>query len=374
MKVLHVITTLNDGGAEGVLYRLCHYDTSTSHVVVCLMDEGKFGPLLRKDGVELFCLNMSASKVSFSTLWSLFKFIRLIKPDVVQTWMYHADFIGGLIARFAGIKSVFWNIRQSNFDEEKSNKTTILLAKLCALLSGIVPRGIICCAHQAARVHSDLGYKASQMTVVSNGYDLNFFSVNDLLAYEFRSELMIDPETLLLGMVGRFHPQKDHFGLLRALSIVKSSIQDFKFVLVGLGLNRINKQLNNEINYLGLEQNILLLEQRVDIPLVMNGIDINVLSSAFGEGFPKVIAEAMACGTPCVATDVGDSAFIVGNTGWIIPPNNPLAMANAILRAAEEKLTNKHNWSARKKACRNRIKDHFGIETFIRNYHKVWGK
>ncbi len=374
MKVLHVITSLNDGGAEGVLYRLCHYDTSTSHIVVCLMDEGKYGPLLRKDGIELFCLNMSAGKVSFSALWSLYKYIRLIKPDVVQTWMYHADFIGGIISRFAGIKSVFWNIRQSGFDKDKSKKSTIILAKLCAHLSGILPKGIICCAHKAARLHSDLGYKSSQMTVISNGYDLNFFSVNDLLACEFRSELMIDPKTLLLGMVGRFHPQKDHFGLLRALSIVKSSIQDFKFVLVGLDLNRNNRRLNNEINYFGLEQNILLLEQRVDIPLVMNGIDINVLSSAFGEGFPNVIAEAMACGTPCVATDVGDSAFIVGNTGWIIPPSNPQALANAILRAVEEKQTKKQTWSARKVACRNRIKEHFGIETFIRNYHKVWVK
>ncbi len=374
MKVLHVITCLYDGGAEGVLYRLCHYDTSTSHVVISLMDEGKYGPLLRKEGIKLFCLNMSAGKISFSALWLLFKYIRLIKPDVVQTWMYHADFIGGVIARLAGIKSVFWNIRQSQFDVEKSKKSTILLAKLCARLSGIVPKHIICCAHEAARVHYDLGYKSSQITVVSNGYDLDFFRINDLFACKFRSEIMVDPGTLLLGMVGRFHPQKDHFGLLRALSIIKSSIQDFKFVLVGPDMNISNMRLNNEINYLGLEQNILLLEQRVDIPVVMNGIDINILSSAFGEGFPNVIAEAMACGTPCVATDVGDTAFIVGNTGWIIPPGNPQALANAILKAVEEKLTKKQTWSARKMACRNRIKEHFGIETFLTNYHQVWGK
>lgn len=374
MKILHVITSLGDGGAEGVLYRLCHYDTSACHIVVCLMDEGKYGALLRKDGIELLCLNMLPGKIDLSAMWTLFKYFRLSKPDVVQTWMYHADFVGGVLARLAGITSVFWNIRQSGFDVDKSKKSTLLLAKFCARLSGVVPRGIISCSHNGARNHSDLGYKSSAMTVISNGYDLDFFSVNDLLACEFRNELKITPETLLLGMVARFHPQKDHLGLISALSIVKSRIQNFKFVLIGADLTSMNRQLIEKIKFLELESNILLLGQRTDIHVVMNGIDINVLSSAFGEGFPNVLAEAMACATPCIATDVGDSALIIGSTGWIVPPSNPQALANAILKAAEEKLNKIKEWSDRKVACRNRITKHFGIKSLITNYHQVWGK
>jgi glycosyltransferase involved in cell wall biosynthesis len=374
MVVLHIITGLNDGGAEGVLYRLCHFDVSTRHVVVSLMGQGKYGSLLKKDGVEVICLDMEAGKISLSALWLLFRQLRTIKPDVVQTWMYHADLLGGVISRLAGIKSVFWNIRQSAFDASESKNTTILVAKVCALLSGFIPKGIICCGHDVARFHSEFGYKTSRITVVSNGYDLNSFCVNDLKRCEFRQELMVDPEKILLGMVGRFHPQKDYFGLLKALSIVKSSISDFKIALVGFDLINSNKSLKNEVKNLGLEENIFLLGQRTDIPVVMNGIDIKVLSSAFGEGFPNVIAEAMACGTPCVATDVGDTAVIVAGTGWVVPAKDPQLLAKGILDAVQEMLTNNEAWSARKVACSYRIKNHFGMESFIRSYHLVWGQ
>ncbi|EKO3566828.1 glycosyltransferase family 4 protein [Vibrio metschnikovii] len=371
-KILHIITGLSDGGAEAVLYRLSNHDKKNQHIVVSLMDQGKYGPLLEEIGVQVYCLDMPAGKVRFAALIKLYKLIRQLKPDVVQTWMYHADLIGGVMARVAGMKNVFWNIRHTTLEPGKSKKSTILIAKLCAYLSAFIPKGIVCCAQEAVRVHSELGYKASKMIVIGNGYDLEFFNPNYDLMVKFRNELNVESGTVLLGMVGRFDPQKDHFGLLAALSAVKSSISDFKFSLIGRDLNSTNTALNNEIKKLDLQSNLLLLDQRNDIASVMNGLDIHVLSSAFGEAFPNVLAEAMACGTPCITTDVGDAAVIVGDTGWVVPPKDPQVLAKAMSEAMEEKQSNPQAWQTRKQACRERIVNNFSINKMVEGYHQVW--
>ncbi|WFE68797.1 glycosyltransferase [Thiomicrospira sp. R3] len=371
MKILHIITGLNNGGAEGVLYRLCKFDSAHQHIVVSLMDEGKYGPLLQALGVEVHCLNMPAGRVKLAGLLTLFKLLRRLKPDVVQTWMYHADLIGGVIARLAGVRNVFWNIRHTTLEPGKSKKSTIIIAKVCARLSGFVPKGIVCCAQESVKVHAELGYKRSKMTVIGNGYDLALFNPDDALKTEFRNELKVKPDDLLLGMVGRFDPQKDHMGLLEALSRVKKLNSSFKFALIGRDLNTHNRALSDAISQLDLVSNILLLNQRADIHAVMNGFDLFILSSR-SEAFPNVLAEAMACGTPCVTTDVGDAAVIVGQTGWVVPPKDPQALANAILQAIDEKQTNHQAWLLRKQSCRERIVNNFSIEKMVFAYHRVW--
>ncbi|WP_240474057.1 glycosyltransferase [Salinivibrio socompensis] len=172
-KILHVITGLNDGGAESVLYRLCKYDKSNQYIVVSLMDEGKYGPLLEEIGVQVYCLNLSTRPLS--ALIKLYNLIRQYNPEVVQTWMYHADLIGGVVARLAGYKNVFWNIRHTELKPNESKSSTILIAKFCAKISSLVPKGIVCCANKARNVHIDLGYSGEKMIVIGNGYDLSVF-------------------------------------------------------------------------------------------------------------------------------------------------------------------------------------------------------
>lgn len=371
-SVLHVITGLGDGGAEAVLYRLCKFDKENQHVVISLLGHGKYSPLLEELGVQVYHLNTPAGTIRTAALVKIYKLIRQLKPDVVQTWMYHADLIGGVIARLAGVRKVFWNIRHTTLESGKSKRSTILIAKLCANLSRFVPEGIVCCAQKAVTVHSELRYEASKMTVIGNGYDLEVFNPNIDLMVRFRNELNVESGTVVLGMVGRFDPQKDHFALLSALSIVKSRISGFKFALIGRDLNITNTALNNEIEKLNLGSNIILLDQRTDIASVMNGLDFHILSSAFGEAFPNVLAEAMACKTPCVTTDVGDAAVIVGDTGWVVPPRDSQALARAILEAMEEKQNNPQAWQARKQACRERIVNNFSIDKMVKSYHQVW--
>ncbi|EKO3643306.1 glycosyltransferase [Vibrio metschnikovii] len=360
-KILHIITGLSDGGAEAVLYRLCQFDKKNQHIVISLMDQGKYGPLLEQVGVQVYSLNIS--KIPFSALIKLYKLIRQYKPDVVQTWMYHADLIGGVIARLARQKQVYWNIRHTDLKPNESKNTTILIANVCAKISSFIPRYIICCAHEAAYVHSQLGYNKNKMKVIGNGYDLSFF-------YPENKKCLNG--TIRLGMVGRYNPQKDHMGLLKSISLIKEFHSNINVILIGKNIDSDNNELNDKITSLGLENNVSLLGQRTDISTIMNNLDIHVLSSSFGEGFPNVLAEAMACGTPCVTTDVGDAAVIVGDTGWVVAPKNPPALAKAMLEAIEEKQNNPQAWQARKKACRERIVNNFSIEKMVEGYHKVW--
>ena len=370
-KVLHIITGLGDGGAEGVLTRLCLHSKQIQHVVISLMDAGKYGPILTGADITVHCLEMNPGKPS---LFKFFKLIRLIKieqPDVVQTWMYHSDLMGGIAARLAGVKRVFWGIRHSTLEKGKSTPLTLWIARLCAVLSKWVPEKIICCANKALTVHEEMGYDATKLLMIPNGYDLLRFKQDSVGGLRLRSELGFSAEEFAIGMVGRFDPQKDHFNLLQALALVAQKV-DIKCLLVGKGLSPDNDALMCQISALGLQNNVVLAGQRTDIPSVMNALDLHVLSSAFGEGFPNVLAEAMACGTPCVSTNVGDAVEILGDASLCCPVQNPGALADLIIEMAEEWQQNPTAWQARKMASVQRIAARFSIEGMVDAYEACW--
>lgn len=371
MTVFHIITGLNDGGAEAVLFRLCLHDKKNHHIVISMMDEGKYGLLLKKAGNDVHCLYMQQGRVSFSGLRKLFALLRTHKPDVVQTWMYHADLIGGVVAKFAGIQNICWGVRHSNLEPGKVKNVTSLIARICGVLSLFIPRKIVCCAHQAAAAHARFGYVKNKMTIIGNGYDLDHFIPNTADRDQLRAEWGGTESMPVLGMVGRFDPQKDHKNLIDALALLKQSGSDFRCILVGKGMSVDNHELSRWINDHNLNDRLLLLGQRNDIPSVMNALDIHVLSS-LGEAFPNVVAEAMACETPCVTTDVGDAALIVGDTGWVVSPINSQALAQAISTAIEERQNNPKEWLLRKQAARRRIVENFSLETMVEKYHQVW--
>ncbi|MHB0852823.1 glycosyltransferase [Stutzerimonas nitrititolerans] len=372
VEVVHIIAGLSDGGAEGVLSRICLYDRSVKHSVVSLMGEGKYGAQLRANGITVDCLNMPSGRITFSGVCKLLCLLRRQRSKiVVQTWMYHADLIGGVLARLAGVRHVYWNVRHTNLDVNFSKKSTIFVARLCAWLSHLVPRQIICCAEEAAKVHRELGYASEKLLVIANGYDLSKFTVNDSARTRLRTELGLS-SCWLLGMVGRFDPQKDHKNFLLALADLKRRGLSFCAILIGRGMNDSNGQLISWIKELGLEGEVRLLGQRTDIPEIMNALDVHVLSSAFGEAFPNVVAEAMACGTPVIATDVGDAGLIIGDTGWVVLPEDSSALADAIGAAATEWREAKDAWNRRKNACRTRINENFSLKKMITSYHQVW--
>ncbi len=369
MKTVHIISGLNDGGAEAVLYRLCSSDQAVKHHVISLMGEGKYGPLLCAAGVEVSCLNMPRGRVTAGGLWRLWRLLRQIRPQAVQTWMYHADLVGGAIARLSGIKRVSWGIHHSVMNKKQSRRSTIWVARLCAYVSSRIPSTIICCAQKALEVHRDLGYAADRLRVIPNGYDLVRFRADEDACAQLRAEWGMG-NRWLIGMVGRFDPPKDHVNLLNALVVIKNHGVDFCCVLAGRDLDRNNAQLMAWLAERNLASEVRLLGQRTDIPDVMNALDVHVLSSS-SEAFPNVVAEAMACGTPAVVTDVGDAAVIVGETGWVVPPKDPGALADALLQA-HAAMQDEAAWRVRCAAARQRVADCFSLERMVESYHLAW--
>ena len=370
--IVHIITGLGDGGAQSVLFRLCAEDKVHQHVVVSLSDSGKYGPLLEDYGIETFTLDMPKRSFLLCSALQLYRILRTLNPDVIQTWMYHADFFGGLVARWAGFSSIVWGIRHSTLEQGKSSGLTILIAKLSAIASGWLPAKIAVCAQRAMEVHDELGYCKAKMQVIPNGFDLERFKPQKSLDLAAIGVSPIVVDNPVIATIGRYDPQKDHATLLKALAILRARHLHVTCLLVGTGLDSNNHELTELIVKNDLMDSVVLLGARNDIPAVLNAADVHVLSSAFGEGFPNVVAEAMSCGTPCVVTDVGDAANIVGETGWVVPSSNPLALANALQLALEDLGGSEMEWQQRCKDARARIRDNFSIQNMISSYHSIW--
>lgn len=370
MKVLHIITGLGDGGAEHVLFKICKYDKINKHFVISLKGPGKYYPLLYKIGVKVYCLDLK--------FFSIFKFIFLIrlirslKPDIVQTWLVHADFVGGIAARLAGITNILWNIRYSNIEIGKAKLTTVFIIKILSVLSYIIPKTIITVSKKAKKIYEIGGYKKNIIKFIPNGYDLSILKVSKLKKRKFQKKIKLKKKIPIIGNVARFDPQKDHLNLLNALYLINKRNIDFFCILVGFNVHKKNLDLVSNIKQLRLSNHVKLIGQYENISEVMNGLDLHILSSSYGEGFPNVIAESMACGTPCIVTDVGDSALVVGKTGWVVPPKDSAKLAIAIERALCEKNTSK--WNKRCNKARQRIKIKFSIMKMIESYNNLWIK
>ena len=260
----------------------------------------------------------------------LAKWLREDRPDVIQTWMYHADLIGGLAAKLAGGIPLAWGIRQSNLSDQGSRRLTIHTMRMCAQVSRWLPARIVCCSEASQRVHAALGYATEKMIVIPNGFDLRAYKPDSAARESVRAELQIPADAPVIGLVGRFDPQKDHHTFVCAAALLHRSRPDVHFLLCGDDVTWENAELRGWIEEAGIRKQCRLLGRRNDLSRLTAALDIAASSSSFGEGFPNVIGEAMACGVPCVVTDVGDSALIVGQTGRVVPPQNPKELANAL--------------------------------------------
>jgi len=368
MKIIHIVTGLGDGGAEHTLFKICKYDIKNKHIVISFKRYGKYFSLLNKLGIKVYCLN--ASFFSIHKFFFLIKLLQSLKPDIVQTWLVHADFIGSIAARLAGIKKILWNVRYSNIEIDKSKLTTILIIKVLAKLSYIIPEIIVIVSKKAKKIYESKGYDKRKLKFIPNGYDLSNLKGSEVQKIDFQKKIKIKKQIPLIGYVARYDPLKDHLNLLNALSLIRLKGKDFFCILVGSNINK-NKILISEIKKLRLNNCVRLLGPVKNVSKVMNLLDIHVQSSA-SEGFPNVVAEAMVHKTPCVVTNVGDSSYIVGKTGWVVPPNDSVKLAKAIETAFNEIGTK--NWNKKCNEARVRIKQKFSLSKMIKSYNKVWIK
>jgi glycosyltransferase involved in cell wall biosynthesis len=371
LRILHLITSLNVGGAQMHLYKtVTRFNPArVASLVVSLVPGGRIGELLRGQKIPLSDLGMRRGSLNPLALARLVTLIRRFQPHMVQTYLYHADLLGYLAARWAGVPQVLWNLRQSGMDFSKYRRTTSLTVWLCARLSRRVKR-ILVNSHAGLKAHARLGYDRARMQVVPNGFELTRFRPDPPSRLELRRELGLAPEARIVGMLARFDPQKDHENFLKAAQILNARLPDTYFLLAGNGLTPDHPALArllvaNPIN----PQHLRLLGERYDTPRLLAGLDVHVSSSAFGEGFANAIGEAMACGVPCVVTDVGDSALIVGDTGLVVPPQTPLDLS----RALEEALT----WpldelTRRGEAARAEIQRRFDIDRIVAELESLY--
>lgn len=336
--------------------------------VVSLTDIGLVGERIQSLGISVRALGMRRGIPNPLAVFALSRWLRQSRPAVIQTWMYHADLIGGIAAKLAGDIPVVWGIRHSNLEPKGNKRNTLWTARLCATLSRWLPARIVCCSEAARRVHVQLGYAEKKMRVIPNGFDLSLFKADEEARSNVRRALEIPEQALIIGLVARFDPQKDHRIFFQAAGILHKTRPDVHFLLCGDGITHENRQIMQWIEENGLEARVHLLGRRQDIPRLTAALDI-ASSSSFGEGFPNVIGEAMACAVPCVVTDVGDSALIVGETGKVVPPRNPSALAAAwgamieIGREGRRKLGH---------AARERIEENFRIETIAARYEQLY--
>ena len=370
-RVLHIITSLSTGGAEHMLARLVQgLNREFDQQVISLTSLGPVAALLNRDGVETTSLNLATGFPNPLAIFRLATMIRAFRPDVVQTWMYHADLLGGLAARLAGFKSIVWNIRNNDLARDTTKTRTRWVIKACARLSRRVPRRIVSCAHSAAQTHIELGYAADKFVVIPNGFDLQRFHPDASARSSVRSELGLAADTPLVGLIARFDPQKNHEGFIRAAHLVHVRKPDVHFLLAGRGVDANNTVLRRWIAEAGLDQVTHLLGERADIPRLNQAIDIAVSSSSYGEAFPNALGEAMACGIPVVSTDAGDAAQIIGGTGCVLARGDMAGLANTCLAMLEM------DEGERKKlgmSARRRIAEYFEMGGVVKQYTRMYG-
>lgn len=331
MRITHIIVGLGDGGAEKTLYKLVTSDKTNSHSVISLTNYGKYGPLLSAAGIPTIAVGRAGATFwdSLSNLGRLVRTLRATRPDVLHAWMPHAAILASALKRILGVKRVLWSIRASEYGPGLRTFPTRLIVRMLAHLSHTVPSKILVVGRRALEKHADLGFSRQKMLCIPNGY-----SQPDPEAIEHWNKDAdvpeLNPSSMVFGMMARYHPQKDHLGLLRGFSMVKKGRGDWYLKLAGEGLDSSNKELVAEISRLGLADNVVLLGPTSNPDAFYRSLNVHILSSSFGEGFPNVVAESMLNGVPNLVTDVGDSAEIVGDTGWVVSPNSATDLAAAI--------------------------------------------
>lgn len=371
MRVLHVITGLIFGGAEVMLYRLIAATQSRemSHEVVSLTELGEISGRIRQLGVPTHALGMTRSRLPDPVkLLRLVALVRAFRPDLVQTWMYHADLLGGLAAKLAGAPRIYWGLHNAVVDEVHTRRTTRWTVSACAKLSRWIPDGIVTVSRAAQDLHVAAGYDPAKFVFIPNGFDVTTFRPDAAIRAEARAELGLPDGALAIGMVARVDPMKDHPNFIRAAALLAGRLPEARFLLCGPHTTPQNADLARLLAEHGVDERFHLLGNRNDIPRVMNALDVCTLSS-LGEAFPLAIGEAMSCGIPCVVTDVGDSAYLVGDTGRVVPPRDPAALAGAWEALA------RLDPGARRElglAARERIAQHFALPHVVEQYAELY--
>ena len=370
IKIIHIITSLNTGGAERALYNLLASDFRYKYdcSVISLIDEGTYGTKIRALGIPVHVMNMRSGLSIFHSIILLRAVIKRIAPDVLQGWMYHGNLVATLARYFSdGVVVLAWNIRHSLYKLKSEDFTTRYIIKANRFLSGKAD-AIFYNSKISRLQHERFGFDSSNSILNPNGFDTNFLKPSLDKKKAIRKELGISDDDNVIGHVARYHPMKDHISFIKAAIIVMSERSDLVVLMIG-------REVKASITFLlsdlpeTLTSRFYFLGERSDVYDLMQSMDAFCLSSAWGEGFPNVLGEAMSMSVPCITTDIADSAEIVGKTGLVVPPCEPKQLADAIFTFLN--LTSSEK-DALGRAARQRIEEKYLMRINIESYETVY--
>lgn len=372
IRVLHVTVGLESGGAEMMLYKLVSLTDRSRfepHVVSLTSEGPLIGARLRSAGVPLTALGFRRGVPNPGLVMNLVRTMRRIQPQVVQTWMYHADLVGGLAGRFVRGVPIVWGLHNSDFDPRLAKRSLLSVIAANRRLSRWLPARIVCCSEAVRTIHSNLGYDIAKLHTIPNGLDTEEFLPSSTAALDLRQELKVDPETELVGYVARWDPQKDHAMFLAAAAQLARVRPNVHFVLCGAGMDESNPHLARLVMNSNLQGRLHLLGLRSDVPYVTAGLTVASCCSSYGESFALVLGEAMACGVPVVSTGLPGPASVIGDEGWIVPIGNASAMVSAWLTALEMTPEEREE---RGRRARRRIVETFSIQKMVNRYESLY--
>jgi glycosyltransferase involved in cell wall biosynthesis len=371
LRILFLMRSLEIGGAERQVVELVkNMDHSRFDIlVVTFYNEGALRPLIEHiPGIQVTSLGKAGRWDLIPFFWKLVGIVRTYRPDIIQSYLDVPNIFNVLVGKLLRIKTIL-GVSASFIDFSRYDWTASLVYKIGAFLSHFADK-TIANSNAGEKYNIEHGYSAKKISIIHNGIDAHTFRPDKSTGNRIRAQWGISEPEKVVGIVGRIDPMKDHSTFLRAAALVSQQFPDSRFVCIGRGPQGYQDEIKALAASLMDKRKVLWISncEDKDIPAAYNAFDV-LISSSYGEGLPVVLGEAMASGIPCVVTDVGDSGFAVGDTGFVVPPQNPELLANAIGKVLD--MNDSERLLLGQKA-RQRVLDHFSIDKMVSAYEAVY--
>ncbi len=365
-KIMFIISSLSSGGAEMMLCKIIeNLDKKKYEIfVLSLTSENELSYVLNKNKIKFKILDFRSSFMILRILFILIKEIKNFSPDIVHTWMYHSDLLGGIAAKFVGTKKIIWNVRACEMDLDKVKFSTIIVRRICSFFSNRIPNLILFNSKSAIKSHLKLGYKNPKIKFIPNGFDTKKFVPSEKIRKNFKLQHGINKNTFLIGMVSRDDPLKNNEGALKVITFLKAENYNIKLVVIGKHMDGNNIKFKNRIIKYNLNNDVILQGFKKNIERIIPAFDCLIIPS-HAEAFPNVLGEAMSCEIPCVVTDVGDCKSIVSNIGMVVKKNDMSNMAKEIKKYFDSTKIMKNKI---KKRARKIIVKKYNIEKIVKMF------
>lgn len=361
------------GGAEMMLLKLIsdNKNGDVEYKIISLFDYGKLQKKFNDLGINVYNLNLNYNYFNFIILlFRLNSYFKKYKPDIIQGWMYHGNFLATFCKLLFIRKSILiFNIRQSLYNLKFEKIITRFIIRINSFFSNLnLINKIIYNSNISKKQHHSIGFNINKSIVIGNGFDIEKFNINLNYRDNYRYKNKIN-DHFIIGNISRYHPMKGHDILIKSISIILNKHKNIHLYLYGKDVNIYNKKLTKQINDLNLNFNVHLMGSVDEVEKIIPAFDLSVISSKWGEGFSNFLGESMACGVPCISTNIGDSAYIIENNNFIVAANDADNLANAIFKYIQLNANEKKNISIN---LRTKIEENYSALKISKKYYNLY--